>query len=164
MNETSEKVPRLKFMRKKWKIFLIVAILVTAVLVVFISLVMRSTNIIIETWSIRRNYDKGWWESEYTVKLDVAIRHLSVFSVTVRELKVRLVVNGIDMGSSSFPEEWYIIPAFGWREYPVTFNVTGDDADSLGSADTYDVYAILRGKASCMFYTTLFETTSRRTI
>jgi hypothetical protein len=55
-----------------------------------------------------------------------------------------------------------MIQAFDWRVFTMTFSVSGDDADALESADTYNVYVSLRGEASCMFYKTLFETTHRK--
>jgi len=78
-------------------------------------------------------------------------------------MTVRLTLNGIDMGSLGFQEEWYKIPPFDWRTWTATYTVTGDDADSLESADTYDVYVNLRGEATCMFYGTLIDTAHQKT-
>ena len=74
-------------------------------------------------------------------------------------MSARLTVNGVDMESKESPEEWYVIPAFGWRQWTETFYSWGDSADFLQSSETHQVLVDLRGNASCMFYETLFEDT-----
>jgi len=169
LSETVEGVPVEKPKRKMWKIILVVAILVTIIFVVFVTSVVYSTSIKVETWGMTKEYEEGFWfilqwtEPKFTAEIKLAIGNPSAFAVTVRDLKANLVLNGIDMGSLYFPEEWYKIPAFGWRVWIAPFSVTADYADSLESADTYNVYVILRGEASCLFYRTLFETTHQKT-
>jgi len=166
LGETVEKAQVEKPKRKMWKILVVVAVLVTIILIVFISLVVYATSVKVQTWGMTKEYEEGFLfltPSRFSVTITLAIGNPSAFTVTVRDMKVRLVVNGIDMGSKFFAEEWYMIPAFGWRVWTATFIVTGDDADTLESADTYNVYVTLRGEASCMFYGTLFETTYQKT-
>lgn len=155
--------------RKIWKIILAVAVLVTIILVAFVSLVVYATSVYVQTWGMTKEYEEGfsfileWTPPKFSVTIELAIGNPSVFTVTVRDMTVRVVVNGIQMGSLGFQEEWYMIPAFDCRVWTATYTVTGDDADSLESADTYNVYVTLRGEASCVFYITLFETTYQKT-
>lgn len=150
---------------RKWRILVIVAILVSAILISLVALVIYSTNIRVETWAMERTYDEGGWLSlsRFTIQINVVISHPSIFSAVVRDLKVRVVVNGVDMGAAYFSEEWYIIHRSEWRVWKFTFSVTGAEADSLGQANTYTVYTSLRGVANCYFYTNVFESTYQRT-
>jgi len=168
MNKMSETLEKPK--RKIWKIILVVAILITIILIAFVALAVYATSVKVQTWGMTRKYEKGFWfilqwtPSKFSATIELAVGNPSAFDVIVRDLSARLVLNGIDMGSAFSPEKWHIIPAFGWRVWWVTFHIIGDNADSLESADTYNVYVILRGEASCMFYTTLFETTHQKNI
>ena len=167
MSETEEK-PQVEKLKRMWKRILVVVILVTILLITFVALVVYATSVKVQTEGFTKEYEEGfefilqWTPSKFSATITLAIGNPSAFTVTVRDMTVRLLINGVDMGSLGFQEEWYMIPAFGWRAWTATFSVTGDDADTLESADTYDVYVSLRGEASCMFYKTFFETTHRK--
>jgi len=169
LSETVEKVPVEKPKRKMWKILLVVAVLLTIILVTFVVLVVYSTNVRVQTWGMTKQYEEGFWfilqwtPNKFTATIELAIGNPSAFTVTIRDLSVRLTLNGIDMGSLNFQEEWYKISAFDWRVWTASFSVTGDDADSLESTNTYNVNVNLRGEAICLFYRTLFDTTHQKT-
>lgn len=155
--------------RGLWKIFLVVAIHVTIILVAFFALVIYSTNIKVKTWNITKEYQEGFWsnltwtEPKFTVKIILAIGNPSAFTVRVVDLQARLILNGTDMGRYVFPEHYWNIPPFDWFVWThATFRVTGDDADYLESVEIYNVSISLRGHATCMFYTTRFETTYQK--
>jgi hypothetical protein len=98
--------------------------------------------------------------SEFKATVTIAVGNKGAFDVTIWNPKVKLIINGIDMGTLRFEEDWYIIPAFGWSKWKGTFSVTGSDADALQRANTRTVNLILRGEASRSFYRTNFETSS----
>ncbi len=96
----------------------------------------------------------------YSVTVTISVGNPSAFPVTVRDMSARLTVNGVNMvGAKESPEEWYVIPAFGWRQWTETFYAFGDYADLLNSSETRQVLVDLRGYPSCMFYETLFQNT-----
>ncbi len=170
-NGESDKVSELtqvEKLKRMWKMTFLVAILVTIVLIAFTALVVYATNVKVQTWGFTKEYEEGfefiiqWTPSKFSVTLELAIGNPSAFTVTVRDMIVRLTINGINVGSLGSQEEWCMIPAFDWRMFTITFSVTGDDADALQSASTHNIYVSLRGEASCMFYKTLFETTYQK--
>ena len=171
MKDESDKVSELtqvEKLKRMWKTIFVVVILVTIILVAFVALVVYATSVKVQTWEFNKKYEEGfefiiqWTPSKFSATIELAIGNPSAFTLTVRDMTVRLTVNGVDMGSQGFQEQWYMIPAFDWRVFTATFTVTGDDADSLQSASTYNVYVSIRGEASCIFYKTLFETTYQK--
>ena len=142
------------------------SILLIIVLVIFFSLVVYATSIKVELdfkFEYRENHvvEDSWsYPARYSVIVTVSIRNPSAFPVTVRDMSARLTINGIDLfGPTVSPEEWYVIPAFGWQQWTETFYAFEDYADLLNSSETRQVMVDLRGKPSCMFYETLFEDT-----
>ncbi len=164
MSESSQVVK----LKRMWKKILAVIILVIIILITIVALVVYSTSVRVQTWGFSKEYEEGfefiiqWTPSKFSATIELAIGNPSAFAVTVRDLAVRVVINGVDMGSLGFQEEWYIIPAFDWHVFTVTSSVTGEDADALESASTRNIYVSLRGEASCMFHKTLFETTYQK--
>jgi len=165
LSETEEN-PEAEKLKLNWKMVMLVAIPMAIVLIAFVSLVVYATSVKVQIWGMTHVYDEGgWWifgEPEFSVTIKLAIGNPSAFTVTVRDMAARLTINGIDMGSSGFQDEWYMIPRFDWRVFTMTFSVSGDEADTLESTLAYSVHVSLRGEASCMFYKTLFETTHRK--
>jgi len=165
LSETEES-PQPARLKRVWKIVLLVAIPIAIVLIAFVALVVYATSVKVQIWGMTHVYDEGgWWifgEPEFSVTIKLAIGNPSAFTVTIRDMAARLTINGIDMGSSGFQDEWYMIPRFDWRVFTMTFSIWGDEADTLESTLAYSMHVSLRGEASCMFYKTPFETTYQK--
>ena len=150
--------------RKRRKVLFEASFLVIIVAVILVALVVYSaSSLTIETWWMETKYEEGsrMIPSKFTAIIIIGVGNKGVLPVMMRNAKVKLVVNGIGMGSLDLNEEWCNISAFGWQRFEATFSVIGDDADSLGLAKSYNLYLFLTGEASCIFYTATFETASQ---
>ena len=159
---------------KSKKIILGIALIALLILVTFSVLLFHSvSSIAVESWGMETEYqesESSWFglvttPSKFTVRITIAIGNKGAFTVTIWDPTVKLVINGIYMGTLNFQEDWYIIPAFGWKQWVGTFTVTEANADSLHFATNLrppnlNAHLRLRGEASCILYRTIFETSS----
>jgi len=143
---------------KFWKIILIAVIFIIIIIGVFVGLVIYSTSLKVEVWWMDKTYKSGWFlsPSVFTAKVKVAIGNPSVFSTVLEDARVKIYINNVYMGTFSF-EEWEIISSQSWSVWTITASIQGEDADLLEQAQTYTVRVILKGKASCFFYSRLIE-------
>lgn len=149
--------------KKRRKMLFEASLLVMIVPVTLVLLVIYSaSSLAIETWWMETKYEEGSrvTPSKFTAQIVIGVGNKGVLPVMMRNAKVKLIVNGIGMGSLDLEQE-YNISASGWQRFEATFSVIGDDADSLGLASSYNLYLVLTGEASCIFYTAPFETASQ---
>ena len=151
-------------MQTKTRNFVLVGSIIAIITVVALfSLVAYSTSVKVELLDAYFDYRKIHSENRYSVTVTISVGNPNAFPVTVRDIRARLTVNGVGMmGARERPEERYVIPACGWRQWTETFYSFGDYADFLYSSETRQVLVDLRGNVSCMFYETLFQVTSEK--
>ncbi|MGD8544616.1 MAG: hypothetical protein PVH12_00430 [Candidatus Bathyarchaeota archaeon] len=156
-----------QFMQRNIMWVTIAVFLVATVVTSFMILVVYSANIRAEAWAITTEYDEDSSSphplSSFKAIVKVAIYNHGTFSTILRDASVRVFINGIDMGTIHFLNEGHIIPPQTWCVWDVTFNATGKTADLLGSNSNYLVYLVAHGVASCMLYSTSFESMHKRT-
>jgi hypothetical protein len=151
-------------MQTKTRNFVLVGSIICIITVValFFS-VVYSTSVKVELLDAYFNYRRIHSENQYLVIVTISVGNPNAFPVTVRDIRAILTVNGVGMvGARERPEERYVIPAFGWRQWTETFYAFGDYAEFLYSSETRQVLVDLRGNASCMFYETIFHVTSEK--
>ena len=145
---------------KTRNLVLVGSIIAIIAVVAFFSLAVYATSVKVELLDAHFEYREKFVPYRYSVTVTISVGNPSAFPVTVREMSARLTVNGVNMvGAKESPEEGYVIPAFGWRQWTETFYAFGDYADFLHSSETRQVLVDLRGNASCMGYETFFEDT-----
>ena len=145
---------------KTRNLVLVGSIIAIIAVVAFFSLVVYAASVKVELLDAYFDYPGNYSHNRYSVTVTISVGNPNAFPVTVRDMRARLTVNGVDMlGAQERPEEWYVIPAFGWRQWTETFYAFGDYADFLYSSETRQVLVDLRGNASCMFYETFFQVT-----
>ncbi len=128
-------------------------------LVTFFSLVLYDTSVKVELWDVYFEYRASEPNHRYSVTVTISVGNPNFFPVTIRNMSASLTANGVYMLGSKPPEELYVIPAFGWRQWTQTFYSFGDYADFLLSSEPHKVVLDLKGRAFCSFYETLFQVT-----
>ena len=148
---------------KTRNLVLVGSILAIITVVALFSFAVYATSVKVELLDAYFDYRRINSENRYSVTVTISVGNPNAFPVTARDMQVRLTVNGVYMvGAQERPEEWYVIPAFGQRQWTETFYAYGDYADFLYSSETRQVLVDLRGNASCMFYETFFQVTSEK--
>jgi hypothetical protein len=159
----SKQLRRELMQTKSRKLVLVGSIIAIIALVAFFSLAIYATSVKVELLDAYSEYPGNYSHNRYSATVTISVGNPSSFPVTVRDMGSRLTVNGVDMlGVQEIQEEWYVIPAFGWRQWTETFYAFGEYADFLHSSETQQVLVDLRGYASCMFYETFFQLTSEK--
>ena len=129
----------------------------------FFSLVVCSTDLKVEFWDACFEYRKltstsyGNETRRYSVTVTISVNNPSVFPVTIQDMSAGLTTNGVYMLGSKPPEEGFILPASGYKEWTQTFYSFGDYADFLNSSETHKVLLSIRGRATCVFHETFFQ-------
>jgi hypothetical protein len=93
----------------------------------------------------------------FSVTVSISVQNSNIFPVTIQDMSASLTTNGIYMLGSKPPEEQFVLPALGSKEWTQTYYSFGDYADYLNLSETHKVLLGVKGKACSIFNETFFQ-------
>lgn len=155
--------------RKTILVLLVVSLVIVSSFVLLV--IYNAGNLKLTVAGIETSYSQGILFPTLTIRLTVSIANNGLFSVTLYHGKIQLRINGINVGSLPLEEDWYILQPTSpvpfemtARQFSLTYVISGIDAESLHSTNSYQIMITLRGESECMFYRTLIETSHQEQI